>query len=812
MATQTYSISVSKRATISGTLSSAPTTATLTNTYTTSSTNDTTTISGTLTLTVNVAKGSGYTVSCGATIDNAKVLVNGTARVNVSNRSASVTSSTSSTKSNSTTLGTYSVAISRTHAAQSISVRLEQTGLTAHNWYAEELDSGGKTSTVTVSARPSYTVSYAANGGSSTPSAQTKWYGEAITLSGAISRTGYTFAGWKWSGNNTVYSASTSWNAANASGTMTAQWTANTYSVKYNANGGSGTMSNSTHTYDTAKALTTNAFTRSKYLFKGWATTASGGVVYTNGQSVKNLTTTKNGTVNLYAVWEYQYKKPTFSSLTAWRTKDTATGGVYEKDDSGTNADVSVMLNAGQKKSTANGSFENISTTVQFFYKAHSASSYPSTPFSTQTTTASGATLTAHISDQLNTETQYDIRVDAYITESSADSASYTTFVSTAFFLVDMTDTGIAFGQACTEEGFWCNMDAKFKRKVTLDRNSDGIYYAGTNNTTQMIRFLDNTVDEWGHGMVIGGGASELGNGGGLMIIGAGESPNYVQEGLYNGGYSSGSELLALTSDERIEVYSGAQNGYASAKKTVFDSLGFINTSLGITSSGLTYAEVYAEVTRTDAMAQDSTLTESSTDEAWMKAYIKAICAKYPSRGSCVFKGRFNPNSAGWFEVYIYNTSTTSGGLPQYSVGRLMKYNLISAEFGTTNYSFVYRGNNDVAECTIASGYTNYASGVTPKVYRNGNICMFKWAMKVTTSYVMNDALKTICTIPAGYRPKDEVHLLCQGSGTMFFYAHIATDGSVQVARLRDVGNGNSSWSTASTSMWFPITATYICP
>ena len=43
--------------------------------------------------------------------------------------------------------------------------------------------------------------------------------------------------------------------------TLTAQWTANTYYVKYNANGGSGSMGNSTHTYGTAKALTC------KYIF-----------------------------------------------------------------------------------------------------------------------------------------------------------------------------------------------------------------------------------------------------------------------------------------------------------------------------------------------------------------------------------------------------------------------------------------------------------------------------------------------------------------------------------------------------------------
>ena len=60
-------------------------------------------------------------------------------------------------------------------------------------------------------------------------------------------------------------------------------------------------MSNSTHTYDTAKSLTANAFSRqytitfnansgstskssetSTYTFAGWATSSSGSVVYSN--------------------------------------------------------------------------------------------------------------------------------------------------------------------------------------------------------------------------------------------------------------------------------------------------------------------------------------------------------------------------------------------------------------------------------------------------------------------------------------------------------------------------------------------------
>ena len=83
--------------------------------------------------------------------------------------------------------------------------------------------------------------------------------------------------------------------------TATANWTANTYTVTYNANGGSGTTANSTHTYDSAKALTKNGFSRTGYTFDGWATTSTGAKVYSDQQSVTNLAT--SGTYTLYAHW-----------------------------------------------------------------------------------------------------------------------------------------------------------------------------------------------------------------------------------------------------------------------------------------------------------------------------------------------------------------------------------------------------------------------------------------------------------------------------------------------------------------------------
>ena len=106
---------------------------------------------------------------------------------------------------------------------------------------------------------------------------------------------GYTFAGWDPAGIS-----------ADATGPMNirATWTANTYSLVYHANGGSGTMAATTCTYDSDALVGTNRFVRAGYDFLGWATNENGTVVYDDGAWVRNLSATQNGVVELYAVWE----------------------------------------------------------------------------------------------------------------------------------------------------------------------------------------------------------------------------------------------------------------------------------------------------------------------------------------------------------------------------------------------------------------------------------------------------------------------------------------------------------------------------
>lgn len=163
----------------------------------------------------------------------------------------------------------------------------------------------------TVPALASYKVSYNANGGSGAPSAQTKYYGKTLKLSSTKpTRTGYTFKGWATSASGSVAYASGANYTTNAAVTLYAVWQKNTYTVSYNANGGTGAPNSQTKTYGVALTLSSTKPTRASYIdengstvsytFKGWATSASSSTVaYKAGASY-----TANASVTLYAVWQ----------------------------------------------------------------------------------------------------------------------------------------------------------------------------------------------------------------------------------------------------------------------------------------------------------------------------------------------------------------------------------------------------------------------------------------------------------------------------------------------------------------------------
>lgn len=127
-----------------------------------------------------------------------------------------------------------------------------------------------------------------------------------ITLPGA-SKEGYDLLG--WSTNRNATKADTGYTAGStvtvsSNKTLYAVWKEKTYTIKYDANGGTGTMENGTKKYFTPYTIKDNAFIRDGYDFEGWSTKKEGPAdeKYAPGKSYD-----EKSDITLYAIWEEHF-------------------------------------------------------------------------------------------------------------------------------------------------------------------------------------------------------------------------------------------------------------------------------------------------------------------------------------------------------------------------------------------------------------------------------------------------------------------------------------------------------------------------
>lgn len=174
----------------------------------------------------------------------------------------------------------------------------------------------------------SYIITYDANGGENVPDSQFKYYNKDVTLSSKTpTRSGYAFLGWGISNSSTSisYYAGNTY-SDNKNITLYAIWK-NTYTVTYNANGGSNAPSNQTKIEDESLLLTSSSPTRSDYSFKGWATSSSSTTIaYKSGDYYE-----ENRNIILYAVWKKLYSV-TFYLGTHQSTSNVGTSKIEETD------------------------------------------------------------------------------------------------------------------------------------------------------------------------------------------------------------------------------------------------------------------------------------------------------------------------------------------------------------------------------------------------------------------------------------------------------------------------------------------------
>lgn len=222
------------------------------------------------------------------------------------------------------------------------------------------------------------------------------------------------------------------------------------YTVKYNANGGSGAPSAQTKWHDTALTLSTTKPTRSGYTFKGWATSSTAtSATYSAGGSY-----TANAAATLYAVWATNYTQPKISGMSVARCNSAGTA-----DANGTYC--RVKFNWSSSKSV---------TSVQI--------KFTTTALQTVTVSASGTSGSVNQvigGGALSTANMYVIT--AYVGDGTKTVNASRTLPGAVIPLSVKKNAAIAFGRRATTDGY---AEFGFHGKFDSNKKIFGVTTTGT--------------------------------------------------------------------------------------------------------------------------------------------------------------------------------------------------------------------------------------------------------------------------------------------------------------------------------------------
>lgn len=372
-------------------------------------------------------------------------------------------------------LGSYDFVIPKTTAEQKISCNARITSTSSYVSGTKYSD----TTFVDIAAKPYHTITYDVTGGSGSPANQIKWYDETITLSSTIPvKTGHTFLNWctNTSNTGTKYNPGDEY-SSNANVTLYAIWKANTYTVSYNANGGTGAPANQTKTYGVNLTLSSTKPTKTNYNFLGWSTSADGDVVYKSGASY-----TTNADVTLYAVWEIAYLKPRINNFTANRCDSSGTineSGTYVK----------VTFDWATDK-TVSG--------IKIEWKTQTATTWASTTVTASGTSGSVSKVIG--SGNISTDTTYLVK--ASVSDSGGTTTSPTVTLGTIKYPIDVKKggKGVAIGKAAeTDNLFDVAMSTKLNNGLNVTGNISATGTINVNSGKATIDGSNGNIDAIGN-------------------------------------------------------------------------------------------------------------------------------------------------------------------------------------------------------------------------------------------------------------------------------------------------------------------------
>ena len=256
-----------------------------------------------------------------------------------------------------------------------------------------------------------------------------------------------------------------------------------TYTVSYNANGGSGAPASQTKTYGVNLTLSSTVPTRAGYAFKGWATSSTGAVVYQAGG-----TYTANSAVTLYAVWELlgNVKIESYSAIrcdSSGNADDEGTWGKFTCTYILSGQGVNEGSVTGRYRASDVSTWSNITNITQ------------SDPHSKPAGTPSLSVNVSCLISNLSQDESYLIELT--VTDSYGNTAIASDYISQAYFTMDFLAGGKGIGigttASCDESIhpnglLTCGMDADFKGDVLANKIKD--YGFATADIVKLINHL----------------------------------------------------------------------------------------------------------------------------------------------------------------------------------------------------------------------------------------------------------------------------------------------------------------------------------
>lgn len=375
-----------------------------------------------------------------------------------------------------------------------------------------------------------WTVNYNANGGSGAPYSQIKNYGSTLKLSSSKpTRTGYIFQGWATSsGGGVAYSPGASY-TANSGVTLYAVWKKITYSVKYDANGGTGAPAAQTKSYGDTLKLSTTKPTRNLYNFLGWGTSAaSTTVAYAPGANY-----TKNEAVTLYAIWELAWVAPRITDIVLERC-----------DSSGVSSETGTYYKISLAWAT-----DRANPTVKVECKESTITTWTA-DYNAAKTGTNGTHSGTYGSGGLDVEKTYDIRIT--VTD-SVGSTVITRQIAPMSFTIDFKagGKGVAFGKPASVDNV---IDSSWNFRAP---NFQYLIDGRARNPITMVAGNQN-----GDGIQMGTG--------GFFIAGSGESASNYATAV---GWGGDIEKTAITADNDIRLATNCQT-IGNRNEFIFNSNG----------------------------------------------------------------------------------------------------------------------------------------------------------------------------------------------------------------------------------------------